>query len=303
MSYKGKIYAVPGVSWFGGYFYNKGMFDEHGWTIPKTFDEFLGLCGKIQDAGIKPIANPIKNPNFLMHYALSYVQPAFTRSAAGMDFDLDYAAGNVKMADHFGPYLEKWSEVVKRGFVTAEDLGMDYDQAIDEFCAEKAAIFDSGPWDVDVIYGKNPNMRIDMMPFVGDDPNEPGWLFGGPGIRFGINAKLGEPGNEAKLQACVDVLALISTPEGQMAYWENNKGGSSYLKGVKLDMPSEYDGCKEVFAAGHVYNSFQVWNVGVFDEFGKQLQGFVSGDVTLQQVMEATDAKNLELLEKLRESE
>lgn len=303
MSYNGRIYGIAGPSWFGGYFYNKAMFEENGWTIPKTYDEFLTLCADIQAAGIKPLANPIKNPNYLMHYALSYVQPAFTRSDAGMNFDQDYAAGKVTMAAAFGPYLEKWSQVVTGGYVTAEDLGMDFDQAIDEFCTGKAAMIDSGPWDVETIYGKNPDIKIDMMPYVGDDANNPGWLFGGPGIRFGINAKLGEAGNEEKLQACLEIMDLISTEEGQLAYWENNKGGSSYLTGCTLEMPAEYDGCKEVFAAGQVYASFSQWNSGVFEEFGSQLQGFVAGDVTLEQVMAATDAKNAEALEKLEAAE
>ena len=296
MSVDGKVYAIPGVSWFGGWFYNKGMFDENGWTIPKTYDEFLDLCESIQQAGIMPIANPIQNPNFLMHYALSYVMPAYTRSPAGMNFDKDFGAGKVKMADHFGPYLDKWAEVVRRGYVPAIDLGKEYDQALDEFSTGAAAMFDSGPWDVDIIYDKNPDIVIDMMPFVGDDPNNPGWLFGGPGIRFGINAKAGESGNEAKLDACVRILDLISTPEGQVAYWENNKGGSSYLKGVELEMPSEYDGVRAVFAAGQVYAPWNPWAMGVYEEFGSQLQGFVAGDTTLEDVMKATDAKSEEVL-------
>ena len=302
LSLNGKVYAVPGVSWFGGYFYNKGMFDEHGWTIPKTYSEFLDLCAKIKAAGIKPIANPIKNPNYLMHYALSYLTPAFLRQPEGMNWDKDFAAGRATMSASFLPYMEEWAEVVKRGFVTKEDLGMDSDQAIDEFATGKAAMLDSGPWDVDTLYGKNPNLKLDMMPFVGKKA-EIGWLFGGPGIRFGINSKLGEKGNERKLDAVVRIIDLISTPEGQVAYWMNNKGGSSYVEGVKLEMPGEYDGCKEVFAAGHVYGPFMQWNPGVYEEFGTQLQGYVAGTVTLQQVLAATDAKNAEVLQKFREAQ
>ncbi len=294
----GRSYVIPGPSWFGGYFYNKGMFEEHGWTIPKTYDEWLELCDKIAAEGVKPLANPIKNPNYLMHYAMSYVTGEFLRQPEGMSWDKDYAAGKVKMAESWGPYLDKWAEVVEKGYVTAEDLGMDYDQALDEFATGKAAMFDSGPWDVDAIYGKNPDIKIDMMPYVGNK-GDTGWLFGGPGIRFGVNSKLGESGNEEKLAAALSVLELISSPEGQKAYWENNQGGSSYVKGVEFEMPAEYDGCKEVFAAGHIYAPWSQWNAGVYDEFGKQLQGFVAGDTTLEEVMQATDAKNEEVMSKL----
>jgi raffinose/stachyose/melibiose transport system substrate-binding protein len=301
LSFGDKVYAVPGPSWFGGYFYNKAMFAEHGWKIPATYDEFIELCGKIEAAGIKPIANPIKNPNYLMHYAISYVLPEFLAKPENQSWDKDFAAGKVKMADTWLPYMEKWAEVVTKGYVTAEDLGMDAAQAIDEFALGKAAMLDSGPWDVETIMAKNPNMQLDMMPYVGNSGGT-GWLFGGPGVRWGINSQLGRPENKAKLDACVRIIDLITSPEGQKAYWENNKGGSSYVKGVTLDMPAEYDGCKEVFAAGNVYGPWMMWNDGVYQEFGSQLQGYVAGTVTLKQVLEATDAKNEEILTKLRDA-
>jgi raffinose/stachyose/melibiose transport system substrate-binding protein len=302
LSLNGKVYAVPGVSWFGGFFYNKGMFDEHGWTIPQTYAEFLDLCEKIQAAGIKPIANPIKEPNYLMHYALAYVTPAFLRQPEGMNWDRDFTAGRITMSESLMPYMEEWAEIVKRGFVTKEDLGMDTAQAIDEFAMGRAAMLDSGPWDVDTLYSKNPDLKLDMMPFVGNKA-EPGWLFGGPGISFGINSKLAERGNEKKLDAALRILDLISTPEAQVAYWENNSGGSSYLSGVELEMPPEYDGCSEVFASGNIYAPFMQWNEGVYEEFGKQLQGYVAGTITLQQVLAATDAKNAEVIEKYMEAQ
>lgn len=291
----GKTYCIPGPSWFGGYFYNKGMFEEQGWSIPATWEEFLALCDTIAAAGIKPIANPIKNPNYLMQYALGYVTPQYLRQEAGMTWDKDYAAGTVKMADLL-PYFESWAKIVEKGYVNSDDLGTDYDQALDEFVTGKAAIFDSGPWDVETIYSKNPEIQIDMMPFVGSTGE--GWLFGGPGIRFGINSSLGKEGNEEKLAAAAAVLEVISSEEGQLAYWQNNQGGSSYIKGVELKMGKEYDGCTDVFAAGNVYAPWQQWNAGVYEEFGLQLQAYVAGEITLEEALKNTDAKNEEILEK-----
>ncbi len=188
--------------------------------------------------------------------------------------------------------------MVEKGYIKEEELGMDFDQAMDEFVTGKAAMLDSGPWDVEIIKGKNPDMEIDMMPFVGNK-GDTGWLFGGPGIKFGVNAILAEKGNEEKLAAVLKIMELISTPEGQAAYWETNKGGSSYLKGVEFPMPEQFDGCKQVFAEGHIYAPFMIWNPGVFEEFGKQLQAFIGGSATIEDVMKATDAKNEEILTKL----
>ena len=154
----GRFYVIPGPSWFGGYFYNKGMFEEHGWTIPKTYDEWLELCDKIAAEGVEAPGKPHQEPQ-LMHYAMSYVTGEFLRQPEGMSWDKDYAAGKVKMAESWGPYLDKWAEVVEKGYVTAEDLGMDYDQALDEFATGKAAMFDSGPWTWTPSTAKTPTSR------------------------------------------------------------------------------------------------------------------------------------------------
>lgn len=292
----GESYCVPGPSWFGGYFYNKDLFEENGLNVPKTFDEFVAVCEKLTELGIKPIANPIKSPNYLMHYACSFLTPEFLRQPEGMNWDKDFKAGKVTMSETWGPYLGKWSEMATKGFIKEEELGMDFDQAMDEFVTGRAGMIDSGPWDVSIIHEKNPDMNIDMMPFVGNK-GDTGWLFGGPGIRFGVNANL----DEKTKKAALSVIELISTPEGQKAYWENNKGGSSYVKGVEFEMPKEFDGCKEVFAKGNIYAPFMVWNPGVFEEFGKQLQGYIAGATTLEEVMKATDEKNQEVLEKLQQ--
>jgi ABC-type sugar transport system permease subunit/ABC-type glycerol-3-phosphate transport system substrate-binding protein len=37
-------------------FYNRGMFRTHGWTEPKTWDEFFALCDRIKSAGIAPLS-------------------------------------------------------------------------------------------------------------------------------------------------------------------------------------------------------------------------------------------------------
>ena len=52
----GKTYAVPVDTDAAVMWYNKALFDKNGWTIPKTWDEFMALCEKIKAAGIAPIA-------------------------------------------------------------------------------------------------------------------------------------------------------------------------------------------------------------------------------------------------------
>jgi raffinose/stachyose/melibiose transport system permease protein len=54
----GGIYGLPFVYSCWSIFYNRGLFREHGWTEPRTWDEFFALCDKIRASGIAPVSLP-----------------------------------------------------------------------------------------------------------------------------------------------------------------------------------------------------------------------------------------------------
>ncbi|HVW19694.1 MAG TPA: extracellular solute-binding protein [Opitutaceae bacterium] len=53
-----KIYGLPFTYSCWSIFYNRGLFQEHGWSVPRTWDEFFGLCARMKAAGIAPLSLP-----------------------------------------------------------------------------------------------------------------------------------------------------------------------------------------------------------------------------------------------------
>ncbi len=49
-------YKVNWTQGAGGLIYNVDMFNEHGWSVPETYDQLLSLCEQITASGIKPFA-------------------------------------------------------------------------------------------------------------------------------------------------------------------------------------------------------------------------------------------------------
>ena len=49
------IYAVPYAANAAGILYNKDMFEENGWEIPTTWNEFISLCETIEESGKHPL--------------------------------------------------------------------------------------------------------------------------------------------------------------------------------------------------------------------------------------------------------
>ncbi|MCD9025419.1 ABC transporter substrate-binding protein [Cohnella silvisoli] len=281
----GKLVALPGISWFEGIFYNKEIFAKYGLKPPTTFEEELQLHEILKKNGVKPQAMGAKSYEPMMKSSMGLIMNEFLSKPENKDFDVKYGKGETTLEGSWNAGLEQWSELIKRGYLTKDMLGIDYDQALDEFATGKAAMWESGPWALDAIKQKNPNIQVDMFPFHGSTAG-PGWLIGGPGVGFAANAK------SEYQDAIMQVLDLISTPEGQKAFWQDNQGGSSYLKGAEFEMPAEYNGVKETFKAGNVYAPWNNWGgsvSAVIQDYGKALQELLGGKSDVSSVLKATD--------------
>ena len=72
-SYDGKTYALPGISWFEGIYYNVDLFEQNNIALPTTFDEYLDVCKQFQDLGIKPLAAGLKSWEPMLKNSMAFV--------------------------------------------------------------------------------------------------------------------------------------------------------------------------------------------------------------------------------------
>lgn len=292
-SYDGHVYALPGISWFEGIYFNKAMFEENNIELPTTFDEYIAVCKQFQELGIKPLAAGLKSWEPMLKNSMAFVTAEYLSTDEGKSFGEDYRNGEAKLEGTWNPYLEKWSEMITEGIYTTDMTGIDHDQALEEFATGKAAMFCSGPWDLEAIQSKNPDLQIDMMPFYGTEPSD-GWLIGGPGCGFAVNAA------SENQEAAMKILEAISTVEGQEAFWENNQGGSSYLEGAEFELPEAYNSASSALAAGNVYCPWNEWGdaSSAHETYGTEFQSYLLGEQTLDETLTNVDNAVQELLEK-----
>lgn len=292
-SFDGSVYALPGISWFEGIYFNRQLFEENGITLPKTFDEYIAVCKKFEELGITPLAAGLKSWEPMLKNSMAFMTAEYLSTDAGKNFGTDYRDGKVKMEGTWNPYLEKWSEMITSGVYTTDMTGIDHDQALEQFATGGAAMFCSGPWDLETIMSKNPELQIDMMPFYGTEESA-GWLIGGPGCGFAANAK------SANKDAVLKILTAISSVDGQKALWENNQGGSSYLEGAAFELPDAYNSVSDTLAAGNVYCPWNEWGVaaGAHEVYGTEMQSYLLGAQDLKTTLMNVDAAVAELLEK-----
>ena len=292
-SYDGDVYALPGISWFEGTYFNKELFEQNNIELPTTFDEYLDVCKKFEDLGIKPLAAGLKSWEPILKNSMAFVTAEYLSTDEGKDFGEKYRNGKTTLEGNWNKYLEKWSEMITDGVYTKDMVGIDHDQALEEFATGKAAMFCSGPWDLDTIKDKNPNLKVDMMPFYGTKASD-GWLIGGPGCGFAVNK------SSKNKDAAMKVLKALSTEEGQKAFWEDNQGGSSYLEGAKFELPEEYASASKALEAGNVYCPWNEWGdaASAHETYGTEMQSYLLGEQDLDTTLKNVDSAVKELLEK-----
>lgn len=182
----GVVYGVPGSVCYGGFFYNKAIFEECGVEVPKTWDEFLTVCQTIADAGITPIAFGIKDSWMVAEYLSATIVPMTTGGKEWhtklMNREVDYNdPGYIK---HF-----EWIKQLAKFFPEGYE-GIGYDDMQMMFCAEMAAIYPVGTFELGVIEAANPDLDLGWFYMPGETADEEESINFGAIMGYGINAKL-----------------------------------------------------------------------------------------------------------------
>jgi raffinose/stachyose/melibiose transport system substrate-binding protein len=286
-----KVYATPLQSWYEGIFYNRQIFADNGISVPKTWDEFIQIHKTLAEKGIKAQTMGAQSYEPMMKQSIALVNNMFYSTNASKDYDEKYNNGEVSLAHEWLPAVQEWYKIIEEGCLTEDMLGLSYDQALDEFATGNAAMWESGPWAVSTIMEKNPDLDLGMFPIPGPEADKAGWLVGGPGSAFAINAK------SEHIEEALKVLEITATAEAQQALVKDN-AGSSFVKGVEVDLGDTYVDCEEAFKEGHVYAPWTaVWINGnaITTGYGKSLQEVLAGSKTVEEALTDADRINDDL--------
>ena len=146
-AYKGKVYIPPTNSQIiPMVFYNKKLFARAGITAPpKTWADFLAVCGKLKAADITPIELGGGEP-FAASMPLSGILSADVLGK-NPQWLRDRYAGKVKFTDaNVQAAAAKYRTLVKNGYFETGALGVKYADSITNFTAGKTAMYMMGSW-------------------------------------------------------------------------------------------------------------------------------------------------------------
>lgn len=145
MSKDGKRYLFCSRYGTNGIWINKKMFNDNGWTVPKTWDEFTALCEKIKTTGTTPL---MFTGTFAPYPFNMFIYPMISGAGQGQQTARDLA--NLVPGTWNGSAartgLERFVSLYDKGYFTKDVLGTDYTQAQVLFFQGKAAMVLSGSW-------------------------------------------------------------------------------------------------------------------------------------------------------------
>lgn len=230
-------YAAPFAANAAGVLYNRDIFAAHGWSIPRTWNEFIALSQRIRDAGIQPFF-------FGMRDVWTCLAPwnAIAVDLAPADICQQVNRGEAVFSEAYRPVAERMLELMS--FSQNSPFAYGYNDACTEFARGNAAMFVIGNYAVPQIRSVNPDINIDsfVLP-ASNDPNE-NILNSGNDLQFSV---LKDCKNK---EAAYKVLDFLFSDESIQAYIDNQNAVP--CREGSFSLTPMLDGMKDYIESGRL---------------------------------------------------
>lgn len=294
VTYNDKVYGL--MLWYNSpefiTVYNKTLFDEQGITAaPKTFDEFKTACQKVLDSGVVPIYEYAADG---WHHQLPFFQvgPRYEQLRPGLYDGLNNNTIKFAEVEEFKTVLEQINELVQLGYYGEHYMSNVGNDNIEALATRQAAMAFEGPGTITKIQEEYPETTDEydlfLLRFLDNDtfPTNPSGpaLFGYADSKFPAEVKeffrfyVTPESLQAKLDGTPEWTNLDVTVQIDQHY---PPAEESFMSGIT----DEQKNIQAVLQTGTKYTNDQ-WM-----EFGADLASMFMGEMTAEQVLQATDER------------
>ncbi len=246
----GGIYQLPGPINVRALLVNQTMFEQHGWKIPDNYQELLAVCKQIREdePDVVPLALGTKGAAMTFGLVGGYSQCGFLNTPNGLEWEKRYFAGDASIGEGLGEGLDMMSELIDAGAFEAEPYEELWNPGLENVgnrrCAMgyiTARIHDYIPYldgtaaEQKDVYGEHADDQFLLLPYFGAEKGEEG-INVYMSVAYGLSKRLGEKGNEKKLEQALKIMEYLSSPEGQ----EKLKTNAGQIPVVGSGNPPKY---------------------------------------------------------------
>lgn len=218
------VYAVPYMANAAGVLYNKDMFEEHGWTIPTTWEEFIALCETIQDEGVQPLYFGYKDT-----WTCLAPWNAIAVDLCESDIAYQVNSGNATYAEAYREIAVKTKALLD--YAQPTPVAYSYNDACTAFARNESAMYVIGNYAIPQIKSVNPDMNIGSFVFPASSNADENVLNSGNDLMFCVMEDC-----EHK-EAAYEVLRFLLEDENVQIYLDDQ----SAVPCKKGDFPIVYE--------------------------------------------------------------
>ncbi|WP_248959251.1 N-acetylglucosamine/diacetylchitobiose ABC transporter substrate-binding protein [Sphaerisporangium perillae] len=265
-----------------GLWYNSKLFQEKGWTAPKTFDEFKTLCDTIKKAGITPYAYAGKNASYYQYWMI-----LITAAKAGGNqvlIDIDNLADGAWNNDAVKQSAAAWAEIGK--FMDKSYEGLIHTEVQTRQNQDKIALYPSGAW---LENEQKSNTPASFEYAVTPTPS----LTSADKLPFeAIRAVAGEPyiipAKGKNTAGALEYARIMLSKEGAKGFIEKSGSltvviGSADGLNLAPGLKSTADAQKAAGANIVTYSSFENWYKELETELRKQTNSLMFGRISAEE--------------------
>lgn len=236
MSIDGKLYQIPCADTASGIWYNKTLFEEHGWTVPETREEFYTLCEEISKTGIRAFAPNLKYTSMLHNTTIGLAHDEIFSSVEKINQFSAFIQGEATADGLMEPALQMLQNLSSRKIITAEDFSSSITKTRQALYAGQVAMMPYG-LDMDYFYrDEMPDCELGFFGFPTDNPGKR-WLRMNTGSTMGIaNSSMENP---EKKKILLEIFDFLSTNEGQDVI-TSSLSGVSTVNGYSSNIAKTY---------------------------------------------------------------
>ncbi len=238
------IFAVPYVANAAGILYNREMFEEHGWQIPKDWAELNALCETIQAEGILPFYFGFKDT-----WTCLAPWNSMAVDLAPADATKQVNRGETTFAKEYREVSEKYLTLLQYG--PDDPFAYGYNDACTAFARGESAMYPIGSYAAPQILSVNPDLNMDSFVMPANDSADANTLNSGIDLQFSVMAgcKNKEAAYEvlnflyedANIQKYIDAQTAIPCKKGDFKLPTILDGMTEYIaSGNMTDYPDHY---------------------------------------------------------------
>lgn len=222
----GRITGLPVTNPGGmGMLYNKAIFAKLGLEVPKTWDDFLAVCGKLRQAGIIPVNIQLANGSefgttHMMHQLFANAELNRSKEADRFWHDLNTHRLKITEVKEYEQALEQMVELKEQGYINEDFISTTFEMSQENLGTGRVAMHPAGDFILEPLLAKYPELELGFfsLPF-GDTPGAIS-LYAGVGVS--VNSKA------AHKEEALNFIRFFAAKEQQEIYLQKSPGISVF---------------------------------------------------------------------------